>query len=145
MHGYLGKNNSELKSLFSYSSETNEFVIEKPLVRKQLPKYFNFLERNEFVVSNAAQDESFNSELLNGYLLPNEIMSMIDVPLRSEGKMIGVICFEHVKIEHEWSQREQRYTQSVAQLWSIAYETKEKKAYREKTRKDYFTKRNSNC
>ena len=129
------KNNSQLTSLFSYSSESNEFAVERPLVREALPKYFRFLERNEFVVSDNSQNESYNSELLDGYLKPNKIMSMIDVPLRSEGNMIGLICFEHVKDKHNWTGREQSFTQSVAQLLSLAFVTKEKKLYRDQLEK----------
>ena len=55
-----------------------------------------------------------NSELLEGCIMPNKFTSMIDVPLRSEGKMIGVICFEHTKENHSWSDDKQKYTQSMA-------------------------------
>ena len=76
-----------------------------------------------------------NAELLNGYIIPNEITSMIDVPLRSEGKMIGVICFEHVKMSHAWSSEEQKFTQSMSQLLSLALETNKKREYRNELEK----------
>jgi two-component sensor histidine kinase len=134
------KNTNKLTSLCSYSAQTNEFIVEQPLVKKELPIYFDFLKRNEFVVSNEAQLEDYNAELVESYLKPNDIISMIDVPLRSEGKMIGVICFEHVKMKHEWTSSEQSYTQSVAQLLSLAFETREKKSYREKLEKNIIQK-----
>ncbi|MDX1349184.1 MAG: histidine kinase dimerization/phosphoacceptor domain -containing protein [Putridiphycobacter sp.] len=127
--------NRELQSLYAYDFQTDIFTVEASLKRDYLPNYFSFLERNEFVVSNEAQLEAYNTELLESYLIPNNIVSMIDVPLRSEGKMIGVVCFEHVNFRHDWSIAEQSFTQSVAQLLSLAIETKEKKKYRESLEK----------
>ncbi len=121
----------QLESLLSYSSKTREYTIDGSLYKKDLPGYFSFLKKNKLIVSAYARKEPMNAELLNGYLIPNNIMSMIDVPLRSEGKMIGVICFEHVNKIHNWTHEEQKFTQSVAQLLSLALETKEKKTYRE--------------
>ena len=121
---------SKLVSLLSYSSSSNLFSYEDPLFINQLPNYFEFLKKNEIIVANNALVEPMNYELIDGYLGPNKITAMIDVPLRSEGKMIGVICFEHVKKKHKWSRDEQKFTQAVAQLLSLALETKKKREYR---------------
>lgn len=121
---------SKLASLLAYTSSSKSFSYEAPLLMEQLPNYFRFLTMNKIIVSNNARDEPMNSELIDGYIAPNEIMSMIDVPLRAEGEMIGVICFEHVKKEHKWSDDEQRFTQAVGQLLSLALETKKKRVYR---------------
>jgi len=123
------KKQSVLTSLLSYSSHTNEFHQEKSLSKKQLPNYFKFLSKNEFIVSHDALKEPMNTELIQHYLVPNTITSMIDVPLRSEGKMIGVLCFEHIIEPHLWTDSEQKFTQSLAQLLSLALETKKKKKY----------------
>ena len=121
---------SKLVSLLAYTSSSHLFSNEASLSVVQLPNYFRFLKKNELIVSNNAREEPMNSELIDGYIAPNDIRSMIDVPLRAEGKMIGVICFEHVKKEHQWSEDEQMFTQAVAQLLSLALETKKKREYR---------------
>lgn len=121
---------SKLASVLAYTSSTNIFSHEAPLTMDQLPNYFRFLKKNELIVSNNAREEPMNSELIAGYIDPNNITSMIDVPIRAEGKMIGVICFEHVKKEHQWTKDEQKFTQALAQLLSLALETKKKREYR---------------
>jgi len=123
-------NQTELVSLLSYKKVNHLFSNENSLHKEQLPKYFKFLKKNELIVSNNAKFEDINSELLESYIIPNEITAMIDVPLRSEGEMIGVICFEFVKTEHSWSNDEKKFTQSIAQLMSLALETKKKREYR---------------
>lgn len=124
-----------LISLNSYQSSINKFNVEDSLRDSHLPNYFSYLKKGEIIVSNNASKEIINKELLDIYINPNQITAMIDVPIRSEGEMIGVICFEHVKIKHEWTMEEQKFTQSLAQLLSLALETNKKKLYREKLEK----------
>jgi two-component sensor histidine kinase len=135
-NAWLFENNQDkLVSLLSYNKVNNLFTNEDTLSKEQVPNYFKYLKKNEFIVSDNARIEPINSELLESYIIPNEITSMIDVPLRSDGKMIGVICFEHVKTPHQWSNDEKKFTQSVAQLLSLALETKKKREYRVKLEK----------
>lgn len=135
-NAWLFKNEqTKLTSLVSYNRSDHSFSKEVSLENEMLPNYFKFLRKNELIVSDEARSEPMNSELLEGYIIPNEITSMIDVPLRSEGKMIGVICFEHTKENHTWSIDEQRYTQSMAQLLSLALETNKKRKYRKELEK----------
>ncbi len=123
-------NQTKLVSLLAYNAVDNSFSNGMALMKDQYPNYFKFLKMNKIIVSNNASEEAINEELLENYIVPNKITSMIDVPLRSEGKMIGVLCFEHVKKLHIWSVEEENFTQSVAQLFSLALETKKKKDYR---------------
>lgn len=127
----FNENRDALECLSSYSIDTDSFESGYSLKKKEYPNYFKFLMKNELIVSNKALDEKINIELIDTYLLPNKIRSMIDVPLRSEGAMIGVICFEQVINEREWKPEEQKFTQSIAQLVSLALETKKKRQYRE--------------
>ena len=130
-NAWLFENNqTQLVSLLAYNKALDLFSSENPLFKNKLPNYFKFLKKNELIVSDNAKTISVNRELLDSYIIPNEITSMIDVPLRSEGEMIGVICFEHVRAQHSWSDDEKKFTQSVAQLLSLALETKKKREYR---------------
>ncbi len=126
---------NSLISLNSYRSSINTFKVEGSLNESDLPNYFNYLKKGEIFVSNDAKKAKINSELMSIYIDPLKITAMIDVPIRSEGDMIGVICFEHVEIQHEWTMAEQKFTQSVAQLLSLALETNKKRIYREKLEK----------
>jgi len=126
---------SELNSINSYNSTTDRFNKEASLYRKELPNYFNFLTQNKIIVSEDALSEKMNTELVDSYLIPNQIKSMIDVPLRSEGEMVGVICFESVAEKHLWSSADRKFTQSLAQLLSLAIETNNKNVLREELEK----------
>lgn len=128
----LNNEGNTLNSIKSYISSTNKYSIDPTLESKSMPDYFKGLKKETIITSNNAKTLPINQELLPTYIIPFNITSMIDVPIRSEGKMIGVICFEHVNQKHEWSLEEQKFTQSIAQLLSLALESFEKKSYREK-------------
>jgi two-component sensor histidine kinase len=131
----FNKKGDTLFSMNSFQASSEEFVIEKKLLAQHLPLYFNYLKKGEIIVSNNAELEKINQELLDLYIRPLRITSMIDVPIRSEGNMIGLICFEHVAKSHTWTLEEQKFSQSVAQLLSLALETNKKTLYRKKLEK----------
>lgn len=50
----------------------------------------------------------------------------MDIPIRIEGEMIGVVCFENRDHPREWNIEEQKFGMVVAQMISLAIETNEK-------------------
>lgn len=126
----FNRDRTSLISVQSYNAETDGYREEPPLKMKELPNYFKYLTKNKIIFSNDAVAEEMYQELVDSYLIPNQIKSMIDVPLRSEGKMIGVICFEAIKEIYEWTESDKKFTQSLAQLFSLAIETNQKNTYR---------------
>lgn len=66
------------------------------------------------------------SELIDSYLVPNGITSMLDIPLRSNGKMIGVICFEQTESMRKWNVFEIKFGVLISQIISLLIEGYEK-------------------
>ena len=126
----FNEDNTVMDSLMSYVKEGSVYNIEPSLKRNDLPEYFKGLVKNEIIVSDDAVAEELNFELVELYLNPNRIKSMIDIPIRSEGEMIGVVCFEQTNNYRKWTSEDKKFTQSLAQLISITLETNKKKNYR---------------
>ena len=99
----FNENHTVLESILSYNSIDDSFSKEASIKQVDVPNYFNFLKKNEIIISNNASKEEINYELLDTFIIPKQITSMIDVPIRSEGKMIGVVCFEHVNKKVTWT------------------------------------------
>lgn len=123
---------TKLESLYSYDSELGGGKKEPSINQIDVPNYFHFLKKNEFIISNNAASEQINEELIDSYIIPNQITSMIDVPIRSEGEMIGVVCFEHVNKKTEWTEADKNFSIAIAQLISLNIETDKKIKYKEK-------------
>jgi len=122
-------NNLELSNFLSFQDITGQFTKEASLNRNDLPKYFSYLEKNEVIISNNTEEDSMHEELVSVYLNPNSIVSLIDIPLRSDGEMIGVVCFESTFKRQEWKIEDQKFALSIASLISLAMESAEKIRY----------------
>lgn len=78
------------------------------------PAYFAALRRERAIVAHDARMDPQTQEFLDPYLLQYQIFSMLDLPVRHLGKMIGIICCEQTKSARTWSDNEVRFAASLA-------------------------------
>ncbi len=57
---------------------------------------------------------------------------MLDAPLRRAGRLIGVVCHEHVGPARDWAPEEQEFAASIAEFVSLALETSERRRAEER-------------
>ena len=131
----LSGDEKQLDSLLAYDRNRNEFYVESPLLKRDFPYYFEHVSKNDILISSDAQNEPFNRELREVYLMPLNICSMMEVPIISGGKFKGVTCFEHLGNLREWSNDEQHFALALTQLLTLALETRDKNQYREELEK----------
>jgi len=97
------------------------------LTHDQCPRYFAALEDAHTLAADDAQSdprtEGFNEE----YLVPLGIRSLLDVPIRRDGKTIGVVCHEHVGAPRRWLPEERYFGGSVADLVALILEGHERR------------------
>ena len=98
-------------------------------------KTLNHINRNDIIISFDARNESFNQELLDAYLIPLNICSMMEVPILSGGKLRGIVCFENTEELKDWTNDEQHFSLALTQLLALTLETKEKNKYRDELEK----------
>ena len=94
---------------------------------ERYPRYFAALERGRVVAAHDARDDPDTSEFSESYLVPLDIYSMLDAPIRKEGKLVGVVCHEHVGAPRVWAADEQDFAASVADFVSLALEASERR------------------
>ena len=126
----MNEDQSEMTCLMSYIASTNTFQLESSLKRSELPIYFEHISKNDIIISVDAQNEKFNQELREAYLIPFDIQSMMEVPIISGGSLKGIVCFEHTSSKREWTTDEQHFAIALAQLLTITIETNAKNTYR---------------
>jgi GAF domain-containing protein len=68
------------------------------------PTYFKALESERTIAAHDAHSDPRTACFSIPYLTPLGINSMLDVPIWTAGKMIGVVCHEHVGPLRVWSQ-----------------------------------------
>lgn len=108
------------KGVFSSFDEENLPTISKP-------DYFKLFQNEKIIFASDALSNELMNELKYDYLIPNDIQAMMDVPVRIEGEVIGVFCFEQVGAKRDWTLDDQKFGLISAQMVSLAIETSEKK------------------
>lgn len=98
------------------------------------PGYFRALETEQIIAADDARDDPRTCEFAQSYLLPLGITSMLDAPLRLNGKVVGALCNEHIGPARNWSPEEQNFAVSVASLISLTLEANERKQAEEEAR-----------
>ncbi len=97
------------------------------LLAADYPKYFQELDFERIVTADDAQADPRTSEFTATYLAPLGITSMLDVPIRSEGQMVGVLCHEHIGPVRHWTLEEQHFATSVANTVALAIESSDRR------------------
>lgn len=117
---------TEIKCIGNFDARKNKLVPQASLPRNIIPNYFHLFETEKIIIIRDTLNELRTSELSDIYLKPNDIQSLMDIPVRIEGEMIGVICFENVDAPREWTLQEQKYGLIAAQMLSLTIESHNK-------------------
>ncbi len=98
------------------------------LAAQQFPGYFTALEQEERAIAahDAYLDER-TRELSTAYLKPLGIGAMLDAPIRHKGRVVGVLCNEHVGSPRHWTVDEENFASSLATLATLALEAAERR------------------
>jgi PAS domain S-box-containing protein len=91
------------------------------------PSYFAALQTERAIAADDARSDPRTREFKATYLEPLGISSMLDAPIRAAGRMIGVVCHEHIGPPRSWTDDEQRFAGSIADAASLAYEENERR------------------
>ena len=86
------------------------------LTERDFPRYFDALQQERAVVANDACTDPATSEFRDGYLKPLGVTSMLDVPIRHHGRVIGIICAEHTGPMRMWNPDEVTFASGLADL-----------------------------
>jgi PAS domain S-box-containing protein len=91
------------------------------------PRYFSELATEDIIAADQAQTDSRTSEFADSYLAPLGITSMLDIPIRSKGVMVGVMCHEHIGPPRQWTLEEKQFAASVASTISLVLEAADRR------------------
>ncbi len=91
------------------------------LQASEFPSYFHAIEIEELAIDAAdARRDSRTRELADPYLVPQGIGALLDAPIRMNGRVIGVLCHEHIGGPRTWSAEEISFASSLATVVTVA-------------------------
>ncbi len=117
---------TQIQCIGNFDARENKLVPQTALPRIAMPLYFSLFETEKIIITRNTLTETKTAELYDFYLKPHDIQSLMDVPVRIEGEMVGVICFENVGAPREWSLQDQKYGLVAAQMLSLTIESHNK-------------------
>ena len=97
-----------------YRKSENAHSSGDELLTRDYPSYFEALKKERFIAASDALRDPRTKEYSASYLSPIGISSMLDVPIRKEGKIIGIICHEHIGPPRQWTEEEQNFALSLS-------------------------------
>ncbi len=86
------------------------------------PAYFEALAARRPFVADRVLENPATSGMAESYLKPLGITSMLDAPVWLGGKVVGVLCHEHIGPPRDWSAEEIDFASGLATMVSLALE-----------------------
>jgi len=110
------KDNTGILCLNLYEREKGKHSEGAELLESEYPAYFQALAHERAIDAHDAHTDPRTREFSKSYLSPQGITSMLDAPIRGGGRMLGVLCHEHVGPARIWRREEQGFAGSIGDL-----------------------------
>jgi two-component sensor histidine kinase len=125
-----GINKSKLISIGEYDTRNDEFKKGTVLETKHFPKYFRALHENKIILAPNIHLHPDTYEFSSNYAKDNDVISLMDIPIRIEGQIEGVLCYEKTgKKERIFSEQEQTFAMACAQILASNLEARKRRKY----------------
>ncbi|WP_158046366.1 sensor domain-containing phosphodiesterase [Skermanella pratensis] len=106
----------------SSAADNNGQILE----RADYPNYFRSILQDRVIAATDAQTDPRTCEFTESYLIPLGIASMLDAPILFGGRIVGVLCVEHIGLPRCWPRDEQVFTASLGDFVAMALAAEER-------------------
>ncbi|MBN3957565.1 ATP-binding protein [Nostoc sp. NMS8] len=125
---------SKIECIDLYDVRTKEHTSGNSLLKTNYPVYFQALEEERTIAADDAINDIRTQELSKSYLSVMGITSLLDAPIWLEGRLIGVVCHEHIGNGRQWTLEEETFAGSIADFVTLAIEASERNVVQEALR-----------
>jgi signal transduction histidine kinase len=116
---------SQIECIDLYDVKTNKHTFGNSLLKTNYPAYFQALEEERSIAANDARNDIRTQELSESYFSVLGITSILDAPIWLEGRLVGVVCHEHIGEGRQWTLEEETFAGSIADFVTLAIEARE--------------------
>jgi PAS domain S-box-containing protein len=125
---FFYEHKSKLRCAQLYQRSDNTYLSGEEMSAQDSQQYFHLIESKRAIAVDRAQNDPRTSEYSERYLVPLGITSTLDVPIRINGKTIGVLCHEHVGTPRSWGVEEQNFANYLAYVIASAMSARDRAA-----------------
>jgi predicted HD phosphohydrolase len=117
---FLDDQHSKITCEDLYVRATKEHVAGTELFARDFPAYFRAVKTERTIAAHDAHTDPRTSCFSKVYLTPLNIGAMLDVPIWHRGKMLGVVCHEHVGSQRRWNSDEETFAYLMSNFAALA-------------------------
>ncbi len=110
--------------LFEQTTHTHSSGVE--VTASDYPRYFQALQQIQPIDATDVKSDPRINEFWETYCQPLGITSLLDVPIRMKGEIVGVVCHEHIGPQRQWTLEEIHFARSITNFVSLALESLER-------------------
>jgi PAS domain S-box-containing protein len=104
------------------------------LRRKDYPNYFKSLNDERVITSSDTHKDFVTQELLDSYIKPHNIRSLVDAPIFSDGELMGILCCENLSQTRDWDLLDMNFVSTCADLIARLIESEKRHIYEKELR-----------
>lgn len=120
---FFDNDHEAIRCAVLFERSLNRFSEGATLRTVDFPNYFKALEEKRFVPAEEARTDPRTSGLKTVYLDPLGISSLLDAPIFMAGKIIGVLCNEHIGPSREWTTENRDFVASAADAVTLKFKS----------------------
>lgn len=124
---FYNEDNTSINRQYLYQNGKASYAIGSNLNIADYPHYFAALNQSNVLSVVDAIHDPRTRELAENYLLPLGITSMMDVPIRYQGQIIGIVCHEHIGQARKWSREDENFATAIADMCAMTVEHEERR------------------
>jgi len=113
---FLSEDEREMYNIEQYDNSRKRHSKGDILISQNYPRYWKAIRTESRICADDAQNDSRTNELNEELLIPKGISSILDVGILVEGKLIGVMCLEHVGKKRTWFPDERAFASMAGTL-----------------------------
>lgn len=117
-----------IECIGNYTKTSGEFSKGDQLYMHDIPQYYAHLKSNKILVIDDVYQSPITEQIKSIYCKVHGIQSMLDLPIRIEGELKGVMCYEHTGEPREWTEEEVQFALAANQIVALAMETTNRRA-----------------
>jgi signal transduction histidine kinase len=125
---------SKIECIDLYDVSTKEHSFGNSLSQENYPAYFQALQEERSIAVDDARKDIRTQELSESYLSVLGITSLLDAPIWLEGRLVGVVCHEHIGEHRQWTLEEETFAGSIADFVTLAIEASQRNIVQEALR-----------
>lgn len=119
----FNESDNAIDCIGNFIATSGEFSKGERLFMHDMPVYFQHLKSNKVLKVNDVHSDPITNEIKDVYCRKYGITALLDVPIRLQGRLRGVLCYEFVGETRLWTPEEVQFALAINQVVSLALET----------------------